>query len=59
MPEFSDEAAFFDTWKRGVSLAGVRWFGDGQTPLKQHHKQMGPGAESGRHRAAHRNAVVG
>lgn len=28
---FYDEASFFDAWKRGVSLAGLTFFGDGRT----------------------------
>jgi hypothetical protein len=27
---YSDEA-FFDAWRRGVTLASPRWFGNGQT----------------------------
>ena len=31
MTEFYSEPAHFDAWKRGVAIAGARWFGDGQT----------------------------
>ncbi|MGH3556010.1 MAG: hypothetical protein ACRDTK_00555 [Mycobacterium sp.] len=26
-----NEQAFFEAWRRGVTIAGCRWFGDGQT----------------------------
>lgn len=29
---FYNEQAFFQAWRRGVTIAGRRWFGDGQTP---------------------------
>lgn len=28
---FYNEQAFFEAWRRGVTIAGRRWFGDGQT----------------------------
>ena len=28
---FYNEEAFFDAWRRGVEIAGARWFGDGAT----------------------------
>ena len=31
MSAFYSEEAFFDAWRRGVALAGARWFGDGKT----------------------------
>lgn len=27
--QFYDETAFFDAWRRGVAIAGHRWFGEG------------------------------
>lgn len=29
---FHNEQAFFHAWRRGVTIAGRRWFGDSQTP---------------------------
>lgn len=29
---FYNEQAFFEAWRRGVTIASRRWFGDGQTP---------------------------
>jgi hypothetical protein len=31
MAAFYNEQAFFDAWRRGVTIAGTRWFGDGET----------------------------
>jgi hypothetical protein len=31
MSAFYSEEAFSDAWRRGVALAGSRWFGDGKT----------------------------
>jgi hypothetical protein len=31
MSEFYNEQAVFDAWRRGVAIAGPRWFGDGNT----------------------------